>query len=202
VNLTGVFHCCRAVVPHLLHRPLRSNREHRLDRRKRGQPERLTLQRRQGKVVALTKSLGKELATSNIIVNCITPAVIETDILNSAPGAHRLRVRKSPWAASGRRKRRRPLSRGCVRRIARYHRVRCSICAGETGDVLMRETRPPPGHLCEQTDAVARKGVGVCKNPLNIIIPLSLEQFLPWKLPQPSPVRDSPRPRSPYLGEP
>jgi 3-oxoacyl-[acyl-carrier protein] reductase len=39
-------------------------------------------------VIALTKSLGKELATSNILVNCITPAVIETDILKQVGQAH------------------------------------------------------------------------------------------------------------------
>lgn len=36
-------------------------------------------------VIALTKSLGKELATANITVNAITPAVIATDILLQMP---------------------------------------------------------------------------------------------------------------------
>jgi 3-oxoacyl-[acyl-carrier protein] reductase len=36
----------------------------------------------------LTKSLGKELATLNILVNCITPAVIETDILKQLTQQH------------------------------------------------------------------------------------------------------------------
>ena len=39
-------------------------------------------------VVALTKSLGKELAKSGILVNCITPAVIQTEILDSVPQSH------------------------------------------------------------------------------------------------------------------
>jgi 3-oxoacyl-[acyl-carrier protein] reductase len=39
-------------------------------------------------VIALTKSLGKELAQSNILVNCITPAVIETDILKQVGQKH------------------------------------------------------------------------------------------------------------------
>jgi 3-oxoacyl-[acyl-carrier protein] reductase len=39
-------------------------------------------------VIGLTKSLGKELATSNIAVNCITPAVIETDILRQLTQQH------------------------------------------------------------------------------------------------------------------
>ena len=37
---------------------------------------------------ALTKSLGKELATSNVVVNCITPAVIATDILQQMSPTH------------------------------------------------------------------------------------------------------------------
>ena len=34
------------------------------------------------------KSLGKELATSNVIVNCVTPAVIATDILKQMAQTH------------------------------------------------------------------------------------------------------------------
>ena len=39
-------------------------------------------------VIALTKSLGKELATSGVLVNCITPAVIQTDILKQVTQQH------------------------------------------------------------------------------------------------------------------
>ena len=39
-------------------------------------------------VIALTKSLGKELAQLGILVNCITPAVIETDILKQVTQQH------------------------------------------------------------------------------------------------------------------
>src|SRR5438046_10485309 len=39
-------------------------------------------------VVALTKSLCKELPQSGILVNCITPAVIQTEILDSVPQSH------------------------------------------------------------------------------------------------------------------
>lgn len=38
--------------------------------------------------MALTKSLGKELAEKNICVNCVTPAVIETDILKQCTQQH------------------------------------------------------------------------------------------------------------------
>jgi 3-oxoacyl-[acyl-carrier protein] reductase len=39
-------------------------------------------------VIALTKSLGKELAKSGVIINCVTPAVIETDILKQITQQH------------------------------------------------------------------------------------------------------------------
>jgi 3-oxoacyl-[acyl-carrier protein] reductase len=39
-------------------------------------------------VIGLTKVLGKELARDGIIVNCITPAVIETEILETVPQSH------------------------------------------------------------------------------------------------------------------
>jgi 3-oxoacyl-[acyl-carrier protein] reductase len=38
--------------------------------------------------MGLTKSLGKELAQSGILVNCITPAVIQTDILKQCSKEH------------------------------------------------------------------------------------------------------------------
>jgi 3-oxoacyl-[acyl-carrier protein] reductase len=39
-------------------------------------------------VIALTKSLAKEIAQSGILVNCITPAVIQTDILKQVTQQH------------------------------------------------------------------------------------------------------------------
>ena len=81
VDLTGVFLCCRAVVPHM---------------RERGEGRIVNIASVAGKegnanagpysaakagVIALTKSLGKELATSGVLVNCITPAMADTDLL-------------------------------------------------------------------------------------------------------------------------
>jgi NAD(P)-dependent dehydrogenase (short-subunit alcohol dehydrogenase family) len=88
INLTGTFLCCRAVVPHLL-----ANGYGRIVNvasvaGKEGNPNAVHYSASKAGVVALTKSLGKELATSNILVNCITPAVIETDILRQMTQAH------------------------------------------------------------------------------------------------------------------
>ena len=88
VNLTGVFHCCRAVVPHLIHNGYGRIVNIASIAGKEGNPNAAHYSAAKAGVVALTKSLGKELATSNIIVNCITPAVIETDILQQCTEAH------------------------------------------------------------------------------------------------------------------
>lgn len=88
INLTGPFLCCRAVVPHLL-----ANRYGRIVNiasvaGKEGNPNASHYSASKAGVIALTKSLGKELATSGILVNCVAPAVIETDILKQMTTAH------------------------------------------------------------------------------------------------------------------
>lgn len=88
IDLTGVFLCCKGVVPRLL--------DHGYGRivniasvaGKEGNPNASHYSAAKAGVMALTKSLGKELATSNICVNCITPAVIETDILKQLTPQH------------------------------------------------------------------------------------------------------------------
>ena len=88
INLTGPFHCCRAVIPHLL----RNNYGRIVNvasiAGKEGNPNAAHYSASKAGVVALTKSLGKELATSNVVVNCVTPAVIATDILQQMTQAH------------------------------------------------------------------------------------------------------------------
>jgi 3-oxoacyl-[acyl-carrier protein] reductase len=88
INLTGPFLCCRAIVPHLL-----ANGYGRIVNiasiaAKEGNPNAAHYSASKAGVVALTKSLGKELATSNILVNCVTPAVIETDIFKQMTQQH------------------------------------------------------------------------------------------------------------------
>lgn len=88
INLTGPFLCCRAVVPHLV-----ANGYGRIVNiasvaGKEGNPNASHYSASKAGVVALTKSLGKELATAGVLVNCITPAVIETDIFAQMTQAH------------------------------------------------------------------------------------------------------------------
>jgi 2-dehydro-3-deoxy-L-rhamnonate dehydrogenase (NAD+) len=39
-------------------------------------------------VIALTKAIGKDLATTGVVVNCVAPAVIETPILDGVSPDH------------------------------------------------------------------------------------------------------------------
>ena len=81
VDLTGVFLCCRAVVPHM-----RDRGEGRIVNiasvaGKEGNANAGPYSAAKAGVIALTKSLGKELARSGVLVNCITPAMADTDLL-------------------------------------------------------------------------------------------------------------------------
>lgn len=88
INLNGPFLCCRAVVPHLLKNGYGRIVNIASIAAKEGNPNAAHYSASKAGVVALTKSLGKELATSNILVNCVTPAVIETDIFKQMSQQH------------------------------------------------------------------------------------------------------------------
>jgi 3-oxoacyl-[acyl-carrier protein] reductase len=88
VDLTGVFHCCRAVVP-----LMRAAGYGRIVMTssvagKEGNPNASAYSAAKAGVIALTKSLGKELARENIAVNCITPTAARTRILEQITEAH------------------------------------------------------------------------------------------------------------------
>jgi NAD(P)-dependent dehydrogenase (short-subunit alcohol dehydrogenase family) len=81
INLDGVFLCCRAVVPVML-----TGENGRIVNLasiagKEGNPNASCYSASKAGVIALTKSLGKELAQTSIRVNCVAPAAIETDLL-------------------------------------------------------------------------------------------------------------------------
>ena len=88
INLTGPFLCCRAVIPHLLKNGYGRIVNIASIAGKEGNPNAAHYSASKAGVMALTKSLGKELATSNIAVNCVTPAVIVTDILKQVAQSH------------------------------------------------------------------------------------------------------------------
>jgi len=82
IDLDGVFYCCRAALPHMLER--RSGRIVNIASiwGKEGNPNMSAYSSAKAGVIGFTKALAKEVATSGIYVNCVTPAVIATDILN------------------------------------------------------------------------------------------------------------------------
>ena len=81
VDLTSVFLCCQAAVRAML--PRASGRIVNIASiaGKEGNPNLAPYSAAKAGVIGLTKALGKELAHSGILVNAVTPAVIETDIL-------------------------------------------------------------------------------------------------------------------------
>ena len=88
VNLFAVFLCIREVIPVMLPRGYGRIVNIASIAGKEGNPNASHYSAAKAGVIALTKSLGKELAKSGILVNCITPAVIETDILKQVPQEH------------------------------------------------------------------------------------------------------------------
>ena len=81
VNLTGVFNCCRAVVPSMRGRGYGRIVNIASIAGKEGNPRMVPYSCTKAGVIALTKSLGKELATEGICVNAVSPAVVQTQIL-------------------------------------------------------------------------------------------------------------------------
>jgi 2-dehydro-3-deoxy-L-rhamnonate dehydrogenase (NAD+) len=88
LDLFAVFLCCRALVPLMLARNAGRIVNVASIAGKEGNPNASHYSAAKAGVIGLTKSLGKELATTGIRVNCITPAVIETDILKQCSKEH------------------------------------------------------------------------------------------------------------------
>jgi 2-dehydro-3-deoxy-L-rhamnonate dehydrogenase (NAD+) len=88
VNVHGVFHCCRAVVP-----LMRANDYGRIVNiasvaGKEGNPNASAYSASKAAVIGLTKSLGKELADTAVRVNCVTPAAVRTPLFAQMSQAH------------------------------------------------------------------------------------------------------------------
>ncbi len=80
-DLTSVFLCCRAVIPVMLEQGSGRIVNVASVAGKEGNARACAYSSAKGGVIALTKSLGKELAQSGIIVNCVAPAMVQTDLL-------------------------------------------------------------------------------------------------------------------------
>ena len=88
INVNGLFYCCKAITPHLT-----ANGYGRIVNiasvaGKEGNPKASAYSASKAAVIGLTKSLGKELATQKITVNCVTPAAVKTPIFDQVEQFH------------------------------------------------------------------------------------------------------------------
>ena len=88
IDLNGTFNCCKAVVPHMIKKNYGRIVNVASIAGKEGNPNASAYSAAKAGVIALTKSLGKELAEFNIAVNCVTPAAAKTKIFDQISQEH------------------------------------------------------------------------------------------------------------------
>jgi len=88
INLTGTFLCCRTIVPAMVARGYGRIVNIASIAGKEGNPNACAYSASKAGVIALTKSLAKELAAHDIAVNCITPAAARTAIFAQMTQQH------------------------------------------------------------------------------------------------------------------
>ena len=89
VNLTGMFHCCRAYIPDMVRRHSGQIINLASILGTQGGSCEAPYSATKGAVIALTKALAKELGPSNIRVNAIAPGMIDTDMTAAITGEDR-----------------------------------------------------------------------------------------------------------------
>ena len=88
INLNGAFYCNRVVAPHMVAQNYGRIVNIASIAGKEGNPNASGYSASKAGVIAMTKSLGKELAKHNITVNAITPAAVRTPIFDQMPQTH------------------------------------------------------------------------------------------------------------------
>jgi 3-oxoacyl-[acyl-carrier protein] reductase len=88
VNINGVFFACRAVVPYMQRSGYGRIVNIASIAGKEGNPNASAYSTSKAAVIGLTKSLGKELARTDIRVNCVTPAAVRTPIFDQMTQQH------------------------------------------------------------------------------------------------------------------
>ena len=88
INLNGVFYCCQAVLPHMLERNYGRIVSIASVAGKEGNPNASAYSASKAGVIALTKSLAKEVAKSEIRINCVTPAAVRTPLFDQISQEH------------------------------------------------------------------------------------------------------------------
>jgi len=88
IDLNGTFNCCKAVVPFMIKKNYGRIINISSIAGKEGNPNASAYSAAKAGVIALTKSLGKELAEYDIAVNCVTPAAAKTKIFDQISQEH------------------------------------------------------------------------------------------------------------------
>jgi len=88
INMDGPYYCCRAVVPHMIEAGYGRIVNIASIAGKEGNPNAMPYSASKAGVIALTKSLGKELAAYDIAVNAVTPAAAKTAIFDQMKQEH------------------------------------------------------------------------------------------------------------------
>ena len=106
INLSGVFYCCRALAPAMIKRGWGRIINVSSMAGKDGNPFQSAYSAAKGGLIAFTKSLGKELATTGVTVNAIAPTLFETPLamatMANAPAAMKAVIDKIPMHRMGR----------------------------------------------------------------------------------------------------
>ena len=94
VDLTGVFYCCRVVVPHMRERGYGRIVTIASIAGKEGTPGVAAYCAAKAGVIGFSKALARELVTAGVMVNCITPVMTETELLKEMTPEHISRARE------------------------------------------------------------------------------------------------------------
>ncbi len=129
LNLDAVFHCCRAVIPVMQARGYGRVVNMSSIGGKEGNPGASCYAAAKAGVMALTKSLGKELATTDIRVNAVAPAAIDTEILSQVtPEFKAMVISKIPMGRLGR-------AEEVADLVNWLASAECSFCTGAVFDI-------------------------------------------------------------------
>ena len=88
IDLSGTFYCSKAIVPYMIKADYGRIVNISSIAGKEGNPNAMPYSAAKAGVIALTKSLGKELSDKNIAVNCVTPAAAKTKIFDQISQEH------------------------------------------------------------------------------------------------------------------
>lgn len=129
VNVTGTFHLCRAVTPGMVARGWGRVVNIASIAGKEGNPGLAVYSATKAAVIGLTKALGKELATTGVLVNAVAPALIETPMSATAdPATTRRLASLIPMGRLGR-------ATEVAELVAWLGSDRCSFSTGAVHDI-------------------------------------------------------------------